>query len=289
MSAASTASAARCERTLGSPASDRRQLVRRRARRPGGRRRAAPSRSRSRCRRPGSRAGRRRSPCRPGRGRRPSGLRNRSALATTWAATWCGLRSLTSRAVRISRASSGAAPTMNHGSTAMQCPPTPGPGVRMLTRGWWLASRMTSQTSSRELLADQRQLVGEGDVDVAVGVLDQLGHLRAGGVGEHHLALAEDLVDRGRLLRAPARDPADDPVVGDHLDHDPAGQHPLGAVRHVVRRAPPPRRAGATRSGRSSAIQRLTCSVVPGGDVDSSTITSPPRRRGAICSTALRT
>ena len=28
-----------------------------------------------------------------------------------------------------------------------------------------------------ELVADHRQLVGEGDVDVAVGVLDELGHL----------------------------------------------------------------------------------------------------------------
>ena len=51
---------------------------------------------------------------------------NRDALATTCSATWCGLESLTSRAVRISRASAGAAPTMNHGSTAMQWPPTPG-------------------------------------------------------------------------------------------------------------------------------------------------------------------
>ena len=92
-------------------------------------------------------------------------------LRTTCRTTWRGLASLTSRAVRISRACSGAAPTMNHGSTAMQWPPTPGPGCRMLTRGWWLASSMTSQTSSPRLLADQRQLVGEGDVDVAVGVL----------------------------------------------------------------------------------------------------------------------
>ena len=56
------------------------------------------------------------------------GSRNRADLATTCDATWCGLWSLTSRAVRISRVSSGAAPTMNHGSTAMQWPPTPGPG-----------------------------------------------------------------------------------------------------------------------------------------------------------------
>src|SRR3546814_10309233 len=36
---------------------------------------------------------------------------------------------------------------MNHGSTAMQCPPTPGPGCRIFTRGCRLASRITSHTS----------------------------------------------------------------------------------------------------------------------------------------------
>ncbi len=63
------------------------------------------------------------------------------------ASTQAGLASLRSRAVRISRASSGLRLTMNQGSTAMQWPPTPGPGCRMLTRGWRLASAISSQTS----------------------------------------------------------------------------------------------------------------------------------------------
>ena len=36
--------------------------------------------------------------------------------------------------------------TINQGSTAMQWPPTPGPGLRILTRGWWLAREISSQT-----------------------------------------------------------------------------------------------------------------------------------------------
>ena len=43
---------------------------------------------------------------------------------------------------------SGAEWTMNHGSTAMQWPPTPGPGCRTSTRGWRLASPMSSQGSN---------------------------------------------------------------------------------------------------------------------------------------------
>lgn len=39
-----------------------------------------------------------------------------------------GFESFTSRACRTSLACAGAEETMNHGSTAMQCPPTPGPG-----------------------------------------------------------------------------------------------------------------------------------------------------------------
>jgi hypothetical protein len=59
-----------------------------------------------------------------------------------------GLASFTSRAVRISRASSAAWETMNHGSTAMQCPPTPRPGRRTPTWGWRLASSISSKTST---------------------------------------------------------------------------------------------------------------------------------------------
>ena len=48
----------------------------------------------------------------------------------------------------MSLVSSGALDTRNQGSTAMQWPPTPGPGCRMLTRGWRLARSTSSQTST---------------------------------------------------------------------------------------------------------------------------------------------
>ncbi|MNY52914.1 hypothetical protein D3C86_1886310 [compost metagenome] len=52
-----------------------------------------------------------------------------SATASlTFSITHCGLLSLTSLAVRIRRACWGVLLTMNQGSTAMQWPPTPGPG-----------------------------------------------------------------------------------------------------------------------------------------------------------------
>ncbi|MNN67447.1 hypothetical protein D3C81_1830810 [compost metagenome] len=77
-----------------------------------------------------------------------SGLacRNSATASLTLSITHRGLLSFTSRAVRINRASSGVLLTMNQGSTAMQCPPTPGPGCRMLTRGWRLARRISSHT-----------------------------------------------------------------------------------------------------------------------------------------------
>ena len=37
--------------------------------------------------------------------------------------------------VRISLLFLKSLATINHGSTAMQCPPTPGPGCKILTRG----------------------------------------------------------------------------------------------------------------------------------------------------------
>ena len=40
-------------------------------------------------------------------------------------------------------------------------------------QGWRLASSMTPHIEA-ELVADQRQLVGEGDIDVAGRILDQL-------------------------------------------------------------------------------------------------------------------
>ena len=52
-------------------------------------------------------------------------------LSITQSVLWL----LTSRAVRISFAFSKSLAMINHGSTAIQCPPTPGPGCKILTRG----------------------------------------------------------------------------------------------------------------------------------------------------------
>ncbi len=48
-------------------------------------------------------------------------------------------------------------------------------------------------------VGDDRKLVGEGDVDVAIGVFDQLGHLGAARIGGDAFAAHEALVERGGL------------------------------------------------------------------------------------------
>src|SRR5699024_664520 len=45
-----------------------------------------------------------------------------------------------------------------------------------------------------ETIGDHRQLIGEGDVDIAVSVLSQLRHLRRPRIGHEELTLAEQLV-----------------------------------------------------------------------------------------------
>jgi len=76
-----------------------------------------------------------------------SSSRKSAAAAFTFSITQSGLLSFTSRAVRISLACSGVSLTINQGSTAMQCPPTPGPGWRIFTLKincgpscWWYKS-----------------------------------------------------------------------------------------------------------------------------------------------------
>ena len=52
------------------------------------------------------------------------------------------------------------------------------PGSR---RAWWRRRAMTSHRSMSELVAEHRHLVDQRDVDVPVGVLQQLGHLGLAG------------------------------------------------------------------------------------------------------------
>jgi hypothetical protein len=58
---------------------------------------------------------------------------------------------------------------MNHRSTAMQCPPTP--QLEYRDPGMAVGKFDDFPDVEPELIADQRQLVGEGDIDIAEGVL----------------------------------------------------------------------------------------------------------------------
>ena len=79
-----------------------------------------------------------------------------------------------------------------------------------------------------EAIGQAGELVGRGDVDVAVGVLHQLDHLGRRGVGEHDLAAHEGGVQIApRLGRRPV-EPADDAGVLDQLAQDLAGQDAFG-------------------------------------------------------------
>lgn len=80
----------------------------------------------------------------------------------------------------------------------------------------------------------------------------ELGHLGRLRVGEDDLARDEQPVDLGGAQRALRREAADDAVVGEDLDHDPAGQHPLGAVGEVD--VGDPAHVRQARSGRRSEI-----------------------------------
>ncbi|MOA39331.1 hypothetical protein D3C78_1610990 [compost metagenome] len=64
-----------------------------------------------------------------------------------------------------------------------------------------------------QLVADDRQLVGEGDVHVTEAVLRQLAHFRSAGVGDDALAFDENLVQGGSRGRAFRRHTTDHTVV----------------------------------------------------------------------------
>jgi enoyl-[acyl-carrier protein] reductase I len=179
-----------------------------------------------------------------------------STSAEARAITWWILPSFTPRAVRISGVCSGAPATMNHGSTAMQCPPTPGPGCRMLTRGWRLASRITSHTSSPSgrrpsTVRWQRRCSRRGRRSRPAW------SSRPASVGGHAGAAHEALVEGQRLARTARGDAADRAVVVGQFLQDAAGQHALRAIgdRDIWRPAVRPGIAGpaaAAPSGRAS-------------------------------------
>ncbi|MNZ59700.1 hypothetical protein D3C78_777440 [compost metagenome] len=81
-----------------------------------------------------------------------------------------------------------------------------------------------------QLVADDRQFIGEGDIHVAEAVFGQLAHFGGAGVGDHALAFDEDLVQAGGGGRALGGHAADHAVVLYQLAQHMAGQYALGAV-----------------------------------------------------------
>ena len=88
-----------------------------------------------------------------------------------------------------------------------------------------------------ELVADQRQLVGKRDVDVAKRILRQLDQLGRRRVCAKQFPLQEDAIERLGVLGTSFGHTADDPVVLDQLANHAARQHPLRAMgdMHIER------------------------------------------------------
>ena len=84
-----------------------------------------------------------------------------------------------------------------------------------------------------EIVADHGEFIGEGDVDIPEGVLDELGHLGGAGIGLQEFALDERAVEGADLFRGLGRQTTDDPVVFHKLDQGSSGNHPFGAVREI--------------------------------------------------------
>ncbi len=124
----------------------------------------------------------------------------------------------------------GALAAMNHGSTAMQWPPTPGPGLEDVDPRVAVGEADHLPHVEAEVGAHVGQLVGEGDVGVAEGVLGELGQLGHLGAAAVHLAAREGLVELGAAGGAGVREAADEALVFDDLAQDGAGQHALGGV-----------------------------------------------------------
>ena len=72
----------------------------------------------------------------------------------------------------------------------MQWPPTAMPGRWMWLYGWELLASITWMTSIPCVAGEPRELVGEADVDVAVGRLGELGQLAASAVPRSQTPLA---------------------------------------------------------------------------------------------------
>ena len=84
-----------------------------------------------------------------------------------------------------------------------------------------------------DAFGDQRELVGQRHVHVAVGVFHDFDHLGGRRVSAHDRALDERAVQLRGCLGAGRREATRQAVVLLELDEDSAGQHALGTVREV--------------------------------------------------------
>lgn len=112
----------------------------------------------------------------------------------------------------------------------MQCPPTPGAGVQDMDPGVQVREADEFPDVDVVVIADQRELVREGDVDVPESVLGELRHLGGARRGEDAVSLDENIVQVTRPHCALAGDAPDDPVVVDEFLQDVSREDTLGAV-----------------------------------------------------------
>ena len=80
------------------------------------------------------------------------------------------------------------------------------------------------------LVGNDRQFVGKGNVDIAKGVFDQLGHLGRTGIGGDTLAAHEPFVKCQSLACAARCDAADRAVIGNQFFKDLSGKDALWAI-----------------------------------------------------------
>ena len=204
--------------------------------------------------------------------------------ASTCSATQSGVRLFTCRAAWMNGVRSGVAWAINHGSTAMQWPSTPGPGCRMSTRGWRLASSISSHGSIPRKSPHQRNLVRERDVDVPVRVLGELHQLRGAGRGRMAPAADEEPTEPGSGGGTCAGDAADDPIVVRQLAEHVSRDRPVPGCTRRARRSPPRRSVGTTgRRATRRARHRASRSCRP-----RTWTPAPPDCRGAAAAPGSR-
>ena len=163
----------------------------------------------------------------------------------------------------------------------MQWPPTPSPGWWMWLYGWLLAAAMTSSDVDPDPVGVPGELVGQGDVDVAVGRVGELREL--GRLGRRHrddVGVEDAVVERRRPGGRGLAEPADELRVGGQVAEGRAAVQPLrreGDEQVLLEGQP-------GRLGQASA--RSGPRVSPTGSVVSKMTVEPACSPGAIASTA---